>query len=599
MMYDYISKGVEEQNAKIKSAVNAHAKPAELQRLQSPDEIAATVNRQFPVALFFIESLDKKFTDQSLTPRFPGAVIGYKPFVGVRKNVDIGISPFRAWNSACIRAYGVYMGDDKIGHFSDMGMHYFQTYREAKRKGASEDVAVREAIRLGTDGPLYSEKGLLGWATAGAYSNADLVANYMGFVFYRNLTEQVSLKGQRRPAMLERWGPYWKLAPHVRPDSEFFSWFISDHLNEALNPSFYLAHLRGGIRRAIVDSRKTLMPRYFDVNGDPRSPEWFATKTEQLKTYYGFDYGHLGDSELIRMSDACFAKPPDPSKPKSVNGDGLTPLHFFAIKGDVQAIQSLLDSGAAVNAKVALNDSAAARRGDTPLHLAAREGKLEAVALLLSRGADARVADDEGITPLHMAARWPEVAGALMAAGADVDAVDQTRRTPLHWAANDPAGASYDVLLVHHAKVAARDREQRTPMHLAARAGNTGALGALIRSAAEVNAVDQFNQTPLHLAAAAGPTVCDQLLSAGAAPTPRDDFGGTPLHVAVRTNQRLSVTMLLSRGADPSAADVYGGTPLAFAQRHGLPTIAGVLQKALAEAPAAKIDSSSAGTGTR
>ena len=252
-MYDAVAKGADAQNSRIRSAVNSHARAAEVEKLQSPDDIVATVNAQFPVALFFIEGLDRTMLSSSTAVRYPGSVIGYKPFVGVRKNVDIGINPFRAWNCATIRAFfGVYMGDDKMGHFSDMGMHYYTTYRDAVRRGASEEKAVREAIKVGTDGPIYSERGLLGWASCGDYSNADLVSNYMGFVFYRNLTEPVMLKGQQRPPMLVRDGPHWKVAPHVRPDSDFFSWYISDHLNEALNPGFYLITVRGGIRRAIV-----------------------------------------------------------------------------------------------------------------------------------------------------------------------------------------------------------------------------------------------------------------------------------------------------------------------------------------------------------
>src|SRR5439155_692149 len=224
-------------------------------------------------------------------------------------------------------------------------------YRDALHKGAGEEKAVREAIKMGTDGPIYSEKGLLGWATCGDYSNADLVSNYMGFCFYRNLTETVSLKGQKRPPMLVRDGPYWKVAPHVRPDSDFFSWYVSDHFNEALNPGVYLDTIRNGIRKAIVEFRKDNLPRYADANANPRSPEWFTSKTDQLKTYWGFDYGHLGDKELIRLSDAGFAKPPDMNKPTVPNADGLCPMHYAAMRGDVASLQKLQEHGADLNVR--------------------------------------------------------------------------------------------------------------------------------------------------------------------------------------------------------------------------------------------------------
>src|SRR5438094_401715 len=108
-------------------------------------------------------------------------------------------------------------------------------------------------LLLGTEDPVYSERGLLGLVTAGAYSNADLMGNYMGFCFYRNLTEPVMLKGETRPPLLVKEGHYWRLADHVRPDSDFFSWFISDHLNEALNPSLYRDDMKSRIRKAIVE----------------------------------------------------------------------------------------------------------------------------------------------------------------------------------------------------------------------------------------------------------------------------------------------------------------------------------------------------------
>jgi ankyrin repeat protein len=592
MMYDALAKGVAAQNARIKSAVQSHAKAADIEKLQSPEEIANTVNSQFSAALFVIENLDRIMTSSQMATRYPACITGYKPFVGVRKNVDIAISPLRAWNCATIRAFGVWMGDDKIGHFLDMGKHYFDTYREALRKGSSEEKAVRAAIAMGTDGPIYSEKGLLGWSTCGDYSNADLVSNYMGFCFYRNLTSPVMLKGVQRPPLLVRDGPYFRLAPHVRADSDFFSWYVSDHWNEALNPGFYIASLRNGIRKAIVEFRKDNLPRYADANGNPRSPEWFNAKLEQLKTYYGFDYGHLGgEKELIRLSVAGFAPPPDVRKPNVANGDGLLPMHYAAMKGDVLTLQKLQEAGADINAKANASDSVAAIRGDTPLHLAAREGKVPAVAFLLFRGADVRAKNERGVTPLHMAADQPQVALQLIEAGADVAAVDQIGRTPLHWAANDPDGVSTQVLLNHGAKTSAVDREKRTPLHLAAAAGHVDGVETLLHSgAAEIDAADAFGDTPLHLAAANSPIVSsgqfatavkivDQLLAAGASVNAKDDFGNSPLLAAVRAGEDEVVATLLAHGADPGAGDAYGQTAAVVARRENEQSILALLKQ--------------------
>ena len=580
LVYDAVAKGAQQQNNRIRAALGSRPKNGEIEKLQSPEAIADAVNGQYTAALFFIEGLDKTMTASATAARYPGRVVGYKPFVGIRKNIDIGLNPFRAWNCATIQAFGVYLGDDKVGHFTDMGKHYFDTYREAIRRGAAEEKAVREAIKMGTDGPVYSEKGLLGLLTAGAYSNADLVSNYMGFCFYKNLTVPVTLKGEQRPPMLVRDGQYWKLAPHVRPDSDFFSYFISDHLNEALNPSMYRFDFRKGIRKAITEFRRDIVARYADPNGNPRSPEWFAAKTAQLKTYWGLDYGHDGDKELNRISDCCFAPAPDPKKPTVANADGLLPVHWAAMRGDVLLLQRLQEAGADLNARVNVSDSVAAVRGDTPLHLAAREGRVPAVAFLLFRGADVRARNERGVTPLHMACDQPQVTLLLIEAGAEVDAADERGRTPLHWAANDPAGASTQVLLNHGGKSWSRDQDGRTPLHLAAAAGHDDAVETLLRATKEIDSIDRFSATALHLAAmGADVKVAEQLLAAGASPNAKDDFGCTPLLAAVRAGQRDVVSALLTHGADPGVADAYGATPGVVAQREGFDAIVVLLRQ--------------------
>jgi len=205
-------------------------------------------------------------TDPAERVKYPGRLPGFKNG-SLRRYVDLPLNPFNAWACATIKAYGVYFGTDKIGHFTDMGMHYYDAYREVLRKGKSEDDAVKAALKLGTDDPVYSERGLLGLVTAGDYSNADLISNYMGFCFYKNLSDPVMLKGVQRPPMFVRDGDYWKTAPHVRADSDFFSWFISDHWNEALNPGVYRNDIKDRIKKAIVESRKLVLPRYCDANG--------------------------------------------------------------------------------------------------------------------------------------------------------------------------------------------------------------------------------------------------------------------------------------------------------------------------------------------
>ena len=71
--------------------------------------------------------------------------------------------------------------------------------------------------------------------------------------------------------------------------------------------------------------------------------------------------------------------------------------------------------------------------GRTPLHVAANEGRPESVAALLDAGANIEARDHWGMTPLHLAVlscRSPAVIAVLLDAGADPKARDQDGRTP-------------------------------------------------------------------------------------------------------------------------------------------------------------------------
>jgi ankyrin repeat protein len=569
--YDAIERGVQKTNFKIKESQRTRWGQSEIPRLQSPDEIARDVNSSFPPALFLIEGLDKMALSQQAVEQNPGRIVGYKPDRGVRKYIELPFNPFNAWGCATIQAYGVLFGTDKIGHFTDMGMHYYRAYRTGLREGLDDNGALSKAIYLGTFDPIMSERGLLGLGTAGAYSNADLVANFTGMLFYKNLTEPVMLKGQMRPPMLERDGDFWRIADHVRPDSQFFSFFVSDHWNEAFNPSLYLTRLRPGILRAIREHREYAAQRYLDKHGNRLSPEEMKQKGYFLDAYYGIDYGHEGtDEQLINLWEVCFDTLPTDAPLHKRDFNGLTLLHHASRDGDLQLIRQLLHEGADVNTQVRSYEKRSSEWGNTPLHYAARDGRLDALELLLASGADINARNDRGVTPLHRAIKHPEIVALLIDSGAKIDLPDVTGRTPLHWAAYDPAVPTVVALLERGANPDARDKEGETPLHRAARAGNATAIADLIADGADVDAPDRFNATPLHLAISEDQLeMAHVLINHGAAIDAKDSLGGTPLHAAARRNNQLAVELLLRSGANPEAPDSYGLTPLRLASRHG------------------------------
>jgi ankyrin repeat protein len=575
--YGAIDRGVDKTNARIRAEISAGRSAAQF---QTAEYVTRAVNKEFPYAISLIEGLDTQMTSIASKDRWPGALPGYKPPPSMKKFLLYPLNPFRAWNCATVNLFGVHLGTDKVGHFTDMGMHYWQTYSGYRKKGETEEQAMRRAISVGADDPVKGESKLLGYWTAGAYSNADMAVNYLGLIFYRNLTEPQMLKGQMRPPMIVRDGEYWKIAPHVARDSGFFAWFISDHIDEALNPSHYLDGMRAGMRKMANESATSVLENRLDKYGNRHSQEYFYKLARELRTYYGVDYGHVGrDAELVLIDAACF--PNEDEQAASVGARdrfGRTALHRAAERGDARRVTQLLAAGAQVNAQIRSDEPLSSDWGDTPLHLAALNGRAEVVKLLIARGADVNAANDRGATALHLAVEHPAVIGQLLAAGAKIDAIDARGRTPLHWAALGSAQQGLAALLDHGASANVQDHEGQTPLHLAARAGNATTVTELLRGGADMKLADTLGVTPLHLATTTrARAAADVLVRAGAPVDARDALGSTPLHEAARRRSDAAVALLLNAGAQATVADRSGATPLHIASRRGDTSIARLL----------------------
>lgn len=144
---------------------------------------------------------------------------------------------------------------------------------------------------------------------------------------------------------------------------------------------------------------------------------------------------------------------------------------------------------------------------DSPVADEAMRGDVEAVRTLLQQGADVNAAQGDGMTALHWAAMngSVQIAELAIASGANLEAVTRLGDyTPLHLASRAGRGATVKVLLGAGARVDARTATgDVTPLHLAAEAGNVEVITALIEHGADVNAAEsQWGQTPLMFAAA-------------------------------------------------------------------------------------------------
>ncbi len=573
-IYDAIDGAVKRTNNRIETA-QGMSKFSEAQRLQQPDEITRAVNNEIPNAMAVIEGLESKLGEKNFRAQYPGRVPGYKEsFTNIYEKAHFFLDPrqmFRVWLAKTFVAYGVHLGGDKIGHFTDMGMNYWRAYESARRGGANEQEATAAAIKVGTQGLIFSEKGMLGYLSAGAYSNGDMASNYLGFVFYRNLTSPMMLKGRMHPALIELEGGYWKIAPHVQRDNDFFAVFMSDHLDEALNPSHYERGMRDKIREAIKQRQSDVLERFADENGLRRPMAWFEQATRDTFTYFGTDYGHRGAiEELNTIAATCFDPLPIDASPTDVNDRGYTPLHDAVIRGDLERISALLNSGADVNATIRSAENFSSEWGATPLHLAARDGRRDIADTLLRAGANARAADARGATALHWGCGSSEIASILASAGADPNARDVAGRSPLHWAANIGSAEGVDALAKHGSDVNAADLAGTTPLHLAARRGAARAIARLIDDGAPIEAGDRYGRTPLHKAALlADAEPAGVLLDRGANAVAKDSFGMTPLHEAARMGRELTARAMIDRGASVMMTDLAGVTPLHLAARYG------------------------------
>ena len=201
------------------------------------------------------------------TPRY-GSIYGGLPIWSVRVTWLFGIGK-------TIRVNDELIGSDKIGHFLSQGRKYYRRYR---RDGSEERAAERSAV---------TERAIFGSGTTGSYSNADLVANYEGYRFYRSLFEDDIVPG--KPAILRWEGGGWVVQRE-------FDW--ADHVNgywdEALNVNHFDPLLYQRMRKRLVG----LCPQYW------KYPSlWVLEEEETLQARYA--HIKLRDMRGLRLDGLC------------------------------------------------------------------------------------------------------------------------------------------------------------------------------------------------------------------------------------------------------------------------------------------------------
>jgi ankyrin repeat protein len=269
---------------------------------------------------------------------------------------------------------------------------------------------------------------------------------------------------------------------------------------------------------------------------------------------------------------AALARGADPKRlPDPDDRDQRSLPVLAAVIGDLSLLRDLIARGVDLNRMHA---------GLTPLLAATRDswhGRVEAVTILLANGADARIADADGNTPLHHAARSsdPGVAARLFDAHAPVDALNSEGFSPLGVACEAGNWRLARFLLDHaaHCEPGAGDASlgipgRGQPALLAAAAGDDDAAGVqlLLKHKARVDARGSDQSTALMLACEANnPEIVGVLLDAGAAVDLRDAQGMTPLMHAARGGSELVLERLAKARPDPKLVDNDGRNALAIA----------------------------------
>lgn len=212
-------------------------------------------------------AMDSSEIERLDTPAHDSIYTG-QPLYATRVAGLFGVGP-------TIKINHVLVGTDKLGHFLSQGRKF---YKRWLRMGNEAQAAEQSA---------YTERAIFGQITTGSYSNADLVANYEGYRFYRSLFEDNFING--KPAILEWKDGHWIMQ---RP----FNWtdHVNDYWDEALNINYYDVLLYSHMKTRLL----TFCDNYRSAPG-----QYIVHHEEELKDRYR--NLQLRDMSELRLDRLC------------------------------------------------------------------------------------------------------------------------------------------------------------------------------------------------------------------------------------------------------------------------------------------------------
>ena len=205
---------------------------------------------------------------EKLPQRRRQSVFKGAPVYATRVNFVFGVG-------RTISVGGTLVGSDKLGHFFSQGLKY---YRRHVRGWTDQEVI---------DRGLYAERWLFGQATTGVFSNADLVSNYEGYLFYRSLFEDEIVPGKSRIVVWRKGYP--TLARRAA---------LGDHVNDFWDEAVHPSYLSPSLARFMTEKLSTFCPDY------ERAPERYVPRDEERLRA---KYSRIGlkDATCYRLDHIC------------------------------------------------------------------------------------------------------------------------------------------------------------------------------------------------------------------------------------------------------------------------------------------------------
>ena len=220
----------------------------------------------------WVDKLERFAMDSSEVEKLPtpphDSIYSGHPLYATRVAGLFGVGP-------TLKINNVLVGTDKLGHFLSQGRTFYRRWVKVQdeRKAAEHSA--------------YTERAIFGQMTTGSYSNADLVANYEGFRFYRSLFEDNIIPG--KPAILAWKGDYWVM-------QRSFDWadHVNDYWDEALNINHYDELLYSHMKNRLLSFCD-------DYHENPDL--WVVHDEETLK--YRYRDLQLRETSELRLDSLC------------------------------------------------------------------------------------------------------------------------------------------------------------------------------------------------------------------------------------------------------------------------------------------------------